>query len=552
MKNSILLLVFGLICTSAIAQQDFLTKEYVDINNIKACVLVHGDLNWDVIQGSQCEFPKGSGKHVSSATSIWMAGYDAQSQLHVSAQTYRQVGNDYWPGPLDNNASLNFATSTNWARIWKISRSDIINHLANSTHTTGNTPKDILEWPAKGNSNAKGNNSAALTITKEMAPFVDVNNDGTYNALDGDYPMIKGDQMLWWVFSDNGPTHDNTSSQSLGIEVHASAYAYNKGTLVDNIIFYEMKLNNRSNNDYSTYRMGLFADTDLGYFDDDYVGFDSSRRLGYTYNATSTDGSGQSYAYGDHPPIAGFTLLKTPGDNNGNIEPTGSFLAYKNDASIMGNPLNAVEFNNYLRSQNRISGHLKNDYTSYGNTTTGTGIGPNTDYLFTGDPADTSQWSECSSTNPAGDRRFVLATSDYTFKANTATTIAFALVVTDTGQNTTCPSIDITNIQRVSDTAWEYYYNPPSPVNIKSIAKNRSLSIYPNPANDILYITPQFNISNDPYNVIVYDMTGKKVTINYELENNKIAVNTSNLPAGVYHIVYDDTGRHRAATFVKK
>ncbi|MBK7691106.1 MAG: hypothetical protein IPJ31_08310 [Bacteroidetes bacterium] len=58
-----------------------------------------------------------------------------------------------------------------------------------------------------------------------MAPFVDVNNDNIYNALDGDYPDIEGEQALWWVFNDNGKTHNETNGLPLKIEVKALAYA---------------------------------------------------------------------------------------------------------------------------------------------------------------------------------------------------------------------------------------------------------------------------------------------------------------------------------------
>src|SRR5690606_17281462 len=150
----------------ALAQTPFSAKEYVDINNIKAAVLLHGDMNWDpAAQQSDCEFPKGSGIHLSNATSVWMGGFDDQNQLHVSAQTYRQTGNDFWPGPLDVNGNLDMATSTKWARIWKVNFIEIGNHVNNTNRAVNNTPKDILEWPAKGNPHAKGNGGAALSIT---------------------------------------------------------------------------------------------------------------------------------------------------------------------------------------------------------------------------------------------------------------------------------------------------------------------------------------------------------------------------------------------------
>lgn len=556
MKSYVILsiVIIFLLTQSVLAQQPFSTKEYVDINNIKTAVLVHGDMNWDPFTSmSECEFPKASGKHLASATTIWMAGYDQQSQLRVSAQTYRQSGNDFWPGPLNNGSSpISYAMSNNWARIWKVAFFDINNHIANSTHTASNTPKDIWEWPAKGNPNAKGNNNASLNISDDMAPYVDVNNDGKYNAADGDYPAIKGDQMLWWVFNDNGPTHDNVTSQPLQLEVYAMAYAYKRNTLIDNIVFYDLQINNTATTDYSAFRIGLNADMDLGYFHDDYIGFDSSLRLGYVYNGLSTDGTGQANAYGTSPPVAGYTVLQMPGDNSLAKEPIGSFMFYNNDGTVIGNPTNATEYNNYLRTQLRNNAYVKNDYAGYGKITTGMGPGPITNYYYPGNPTDTFQWSECSSNNPVGDRRFILATNDFTFTKGSTTNLSFALVVTDTGQNNTCPDIDVEKIRKVADSAWKYYSNPPkSFVSVETIATGKALGVYPNPTRDMLHINAPFKL-NEKGVVLVYDAMGRNVKAVYQFVDNQIDVNVTHLPMGVYSIQYIDANTKQTAVFVKE
>ena len=214
MRNKFLFTIASAILSAgAQAQTAFNTIEYLDINNIKSGILLHGDMWWDpaTLQPS-CEFPKGSGKHLSQATSLWIGGYDAQGELHTSVQTYRQSGNDFWPGPLDVDDTLTYEQSEAWAKIWKVNKSDIetFKNLA-TPHDIFNTPASILEWPANGNPYAMGGNGYALTIDEDMAPYVDVDGDGKYNPLQGDYPNILGDQALWWVFSDNGPTHTQTN-----------------------------------------------------------------------------------------------------------------------------------------------------------------------------------------------------------------------------------------------------------------------------------------------------------------------------------------------------
>ena len=175
----------------------FNTIEHLDINKIKITACVHGDINFEPAGSSMgCEFPKGSGKHISHSSGIWMSGPDAQNHLAVSAHTFRTIGADFWPGPIIMNGSISYNESQKWAKVWKVNRSEILQFLSQSSHTTANTPASILEWPAKGNVHAKGNSGASLTITEDAAPFTDLDNDDVYEPLDGEYPDMKGDQML--------------------------------------------------------------------------------------------------------------------------------------------------------------------------------------------------------------------------------------------------------------------------------------------------------------------------------------------------------------------
>jgi hypothetical protein len=177
MKNKLYILATVLFFSSIAHAQ--ITMEYLDINHVKAGVLTHGDMFWNPTAGTASyQFPQGSNLNSNFASSIWIAGYDTSGNLHISAQTYRQDGNDYWPGPLDNTGTLTSSLSNDWDKIWKVNKTTIDSFLASPTHTVANTPAVILQWPAKGNINAKGKAGVSLTITKDMAPFFDVNGDG--------------------------------------------------------------------------------------------------------------------------------------------------------------------------------------------------------------------------------------------------------------------------------------------------------------------------------------------------------------------------------------
>lgn len=532
------------LCSPVNAQTAFSTKEYIDINNIRAASLVHGDMWWDPAgQSAECEFPKGSGINLNFVGGIWMAGYDSQGQLKVSAQTYRQSGNDYWPGPLDNTGSLDYNTSAKWARIWKVNRADIDAFIALPNHTQANTPATILEWPAKGNAYAKDANGAQLNISNHMAPFVDVNFDGTYNPLDGDYPEIKGDQALWWVFSDNGPTHNNVASEPLRMEVQAMAFAFNTGTVQDNIIYYQFDVFNRSVFNYQGFSFAFFNDLDVGYFNDDYVGFDSSRRLAIGYNGNTQDGNGGPGQYGNTPPMMGMAFLQLPGDVLGTYKPLGSFMTHDNSTSnINGNPASANDFYNYMHATWRNNTHLKNPFTSQ-----------DANYIYPGaiHPGN-GDWSECSMGNPYGDRRLIMASADNDLLSGQRARYALALVTTNRGANSeyTCPNAYETDILKVADTAWKVWWGLP-PTGVKSIAANNpGFKVYPNPAQET--VTIDMNMQNSAEQLCVYNITGKRMHLSAKIKNNKTELDVSNLPAGMYHIVYNTPDARMTGSFVKQ
>lgn len=314
-----------------------------------------------------------------------------------------------------------------------------------------------------------------------------------------------------------------------------------------------MDVINKSLWNYRSFRLAINADMDLGYPHDDYIGFDSARRLGYVYNGNTVDGTGQSDAYGNTPPVAGYTLLALPGDNSIGNEPAGSFMTFNNDNSAAGNPVNASEFHSYMNSRFRDGKHLNNDFAGKGTPSFGRGTGPQANYMFTGNPADTNAWSECNCYNPVGDRRFVLSTGDILMYQLTKVRIAFALVTTNRGANNACPGVDITGVKEVTDTAWKYYRNPPaSRLAVKDVVSNKLLQLHPNPANDILNISLADDTLPSDITLAVYDITGRKMNVGYSAKGDNIQADVSLLPPGIYSIRLCNAEINKAAVFVKE
>src|SRR5439155_21734687 len=91
-----------------------------------------------------------------------------------------------------------------------------------------------------------------------------------------------------------------------------------------NTVFIRFKILNRGTNLLDSTYAAVWSDPDLGGATDDLVGCDSTRALGFVYNATASDA-----VYGALPPSAGFDLLKGP-SVGGSPLPVGSFSQYIN------------------------------------------------------------------------------------------------------------------------------------------------------------------------------------------------------------------------------
>jgi len=548
-KSKLLLHCLLTICSvPVLAQSPFNTIDSIDINNINASVLVHGDM-WTNATDTfpRCEFPKGNHTNMFAKAGVWIAGFDNSSKLHISAAAYRKQGIDYWPGPLSTSTdSIDYATSQSWARIWKINRTTIDSFLALSTHTLSNTPAIILEWPGKGNTYAKGNAGASLTITTDMAPFIDVDHDGLYNPLKGDYPAIKGDQTLWYVFSDRGPTHTETKGLPLGVEIHAMPYAFKKGNALDNLIFYEYTIVNRSTNDYSNFRFGLRNVSGIGYKFDNYRGTDSNRRMQIIYNGTVEDGTGKPGEYGLKIPIAGIMFVHQPGDSDCNYNtPLGSSMYYNNDFSGQGNPSNDTEYYGYLNATWRDGTHLKNDFKGAGIISTGYGSGPNTNYVFSGMLQDSTQWSECTSQNLPADAANMVVSNNFSLPAGSSQSIVIALMAVPDASG--CPQANYLGIDSMADLTKAFYCTLPA-TSVRSISSVVSVRIYPNPAHDVLTIDAGSLAA--PNTAAVYNMLGQHMNINCSSSGNKLNLDISQLPPAVYTVQYGP--QHTASLFVKQ
>ncbi len=348
MKKGILLIIlFSSFAFASIAQLPPIS--HCATNNINATILGDGScyLSQAYEDGeiSPCptwEVPVGSGKQTIFQHSLWFGGLDAYDTLHLAAYRFGQVGEDYWAGPLKiTDASIDLMTALKFHHIWNLTREEIDHFIAHHGEANYEAPEDILTWPAHGESD----------YAQNLAPFVDVDGDGHYNPEAGDYPDIKGNQCLFFIFNDSYGEHTESGGAQLGLEVHAMVYAYDApdDEALNNTVFVNYKFFNRSANDYHDVYLGLWTDWDIGYMNDDYVGCDVQRNSCFGYNGLPVDGNNEPNAYGDNPPVQVLTVLAGPyTDANERLGMTG-FMYHNNYNGINGDPSEPENYYNYLQ-----------------------------------------------------------------------------------------------------------------------------------------------------------------------------------------------------------
>lgn len=456
----------------------------LDINNVRARMMNGGDMWWDrATATARYEVPKGSGKHSLYSGSVWVGGYDAERNLKVCAQTYRQTGNDYWPGPLDVvTNSIDKATCSEWDKIWRINKSDLFdfreaikNNVSISELKDNPKFQDIVEWPALGNVLAEGKSNLPLTtLTSAVgvpnhtyAPFVDNDGDGVYDPTKGDYPDILGDQYTWWVFNDVGNTKTETGSISIGMEVQTSAFAFSRKDYMNDATFINYRLINRGVLTMTETYMATWTDADLGFGSDDYIGCDTVRGLGILYNAKVPDGNGEVTSYGNQVPMVGVDFFIGPKHDtfiNGQYQILDTLdmtiFNYFNNSqtSRIGNPSGALEYFRVMTGKNRVGDVMVDDRSAgTGSTAYTPGGGPLVRFAYPGNPTNPAEWSQCQCGLPkTDDRRFVHSSGPFTlYSGGTTNDLTIGMVwVADVGG---CPNATFARIRAADDLAQEFF-----------------------------------------------------------------------------------------------
>ena len=209
------------------------------------------------------------------------------------------------PGPFTPEAYKSHESMDKHNRGFYVDKDMIEAHLWSVNNDPQyNPPFAIKHWPAHGD--------PALQQSQNLAPFFDQNGNGTYEPLLGDYPSIYGDRCVLNVFyqSELDSTFGiNAVDQNIESLQYIFVFDCDTTEVLRNTIFVKQKFI-LTNSSLSGARPGIFMDSDVGYYGDDYIGTNVDLGMVYGYNGDLYDeaGNGQ-YGFSDTLPAVGMMVL---------------------------------------------------------------------------------------------------------------------------------------------------------------------------------------------------------------------------------------------------
>ena len=517
MKHLSIIIVVFVCWNSQTLAQKASASDYLDINNVKMLVYSNSEIIRDTLTYlPNYEIPKGTGTHTLYEAGLWAMGVNAQTNDSHGFALFANPDLELQEGPIASN--YNSAWKSRYSKLWKITKAQIDLHKLLYT-SPGYAPISVIaDWPAHGDtSNGE---------PYYLAPFIDVNQDGSYNPFQGDYPCIKGDQAIYTIAHDNGSSNLH-SSLPFSMDIHLMAYSYSTGNALNNTVFLEYQLVNRSPDDYQDMRIGMFQDFDIGCAYDDYIGCDTVLNAFYAYNGDNFDESNCNamIGYGSNPPVMGTMFLN---------HQMSSFIYFNNTGTINGNPTTEKEFYNYMNATWRNGQHMVHG----GNGMPGQpGTGSKTNFLFPGDPNDTLTWTDPSAGNPPHDRRGIGSIGPYNFASGSHINIDMAMVYS---RDTSKSNFENVNTFKNDAAFVKQFYNnqnfncPFWATGIEQANSELNVKLYPNPARNEVFL--EWSANDKVTSIISYDGNGRKIFEYTPTDENTLKVNVETWTKGLHLI----------------
>jgi len=583
MKKIILIIILSYFIIGNTNSQS-VAYDSININNINAWIWADNVNFWDH-QGDSKYSVNRQGNSVKTmfSQSLIIGGKDSVNNIHLSYDMYLSPGTSgFQVGPISNIYDAAF--NQKWNNVWKINRATIDSFIQLNGSSNYSVPDVIKNWPAHGDI-TKGESA-------QLAPFYDINSNGIYEYTQGDYPLIKGDQAIYYIFNDDTIT-SNSTIDPLKVEIHAMVYAYKSdcdtNSALGNTIFTNYRIINRSNNTYYNTYLNTYSDIDIGHPYNDRLGCDVSRGAYFAYNNDTT--LGDTTLVAQAVVILEGPYMNADGVDNPIYDQNGIQMC---DESINGSNFGDFNIDNerfgltrFIASTNKKSnysptatdtmtwlekiyfemdGSLEIYYGSQGyDSTLSPQIACNfmypglsdSCYWGTGGIAfpNGQNWIESNSVNnPSYDCRANGISGDFTFEPNQIVELDIAMVTAFS--DTATVMVGVSELMQAVDTVRYYYKNSIYPCggtfldipNTYEVDEPIGLSIYPNPASTSLFLEYGEDLQNADY--IIYDITGRNIISGKTTEDTIHKIEINEIHSGLYIIVVEYNSKRIAKKFI--
>jgi len=504
---------------------------YLEAGNVRARILNNGSLFW---KGSPnvYQIPANGSAQSIFVANLLIGGF-IDDEIRASGSTYGPY--EFWPGPIpeDGSAPEDCASSD---RFW---HSDFNDHVRQRPEQSA-IPDEVAEWPVHLN-----------------APFIEANGIPGYQPEQGDVPEMRGDRQVWWVMNDRGNEHTRLDSAPLGIEIQASAYGFDSPGDLGNTSFYRYHIINRGSEVIRDVAVGKQIDFELGNFDDDRMGTDTTLAMFYVYNADNDD-EGDT-GYGSPAPALGFVVLEAS-HANGSL-PTDLGASPERHLTSTAFPYGGGGYRGDIGDAKDAYNYLIGNWKD-GSPRTEGGNGSrrsNTPmpYWMPGDPVSGSYWSELNVDGQGdqvqpSDRKGIAGFGTFDLEPGEWATFTFAYVWAR-GTN------HLDSITELRDAARFLHQTkavllaprkaPPGFEHVLSPDEQHPFWVdepYPNPADDRVTLSMSLKWTA-PVAIRVIDTLGREWR-NEEFSGTPGLVDrelsTTNLPPGTYLIRVSQRGEH--------
>jgi len=206
--------------------------QYQETNNISMPITNFGQFGQNLAGSAGDDWPKGSGNPYIFGAGIWVAAIVGSDTIVINGYNTVGSGQEFVPG----------------------------------YHTDPNRPEDRLLFSSN---------------TADLAEWPDTTDEGE--------PIVIGDEDTWSVFNGHDPDVQGAGELPMPITVTRHSFAWNN-PLNENMLFFLYTIRNDTTITLTDMYVGIGSDLDVGDADNDLVGLDVARSLGYTFTPVQEAG----------------------------------------------------------------------------------------------------------------------------------------------------------------------------------------------------------------------------------------------------------------------